>query len=76
VLDRDPVWSPLRGDPRFRAIADRVHAHVRAEREALERMRASGEVPRRPRTAATLPTTAAAGRIPADATPAAMTTAK
>jgi TolB-like protein/DNA-binding winged helix-turn-helix (wHTH) protein/Tfp pilus assembly protein PilF len=48
VLDHDPVWAPVRQDPRFRALADRVRAHVREERAALERMRAAAELPRRP----------------------------
>jgi len=47
VLDRDPTWTAVRNDPRFRAIADRVREHVRQQRAALEVLRGAGRVPLR-----------------------------
>jgi len=47
TIDHDPSWSPLRDDPRFKAIADRVRAHVQQQRAALEVLRRDGKVPRR-----------------------------
>jgi DNA-binding winged helix-turn-helix (wHTH) protein/TolB-like protein/Tfp pilus assembly protein PilF len=43
----DPVYSRLRQDPRFQALADRDRAHVQKQRALLEAMRNKGEVPRR-----------------------------
>ncbi len=45
TLEHDPLWQPLRQDPRFRALDASVRAHVASERAALERLRQSGAVP-------------------------------
>lgn len=45
TLERDQLWSPLHGDPRFTAIAARVHDHVRNQSEALAALRLQGRVP-------------------------------
>jgi tetratricopeptide (TPR) repeat protein len=47
TLNHDPLWLPLHGDPRFRAIADDVRRYVDAERNQLEALRRHGDVPRR-----------------------------
>jgi hypothetical protein len=47
TLNYDPLWLPLHGDPRFRAIADDVRRYVDAERSQLEALRRHGDVPRR-----------------------------
>jgi tetratricopeptide (TPR) repeat protein len=46
-LDRDPLWVPLHGDPRFQAIAADVRRYVDAQRSELEALRRNGDVPRR-----------------------------
>ncbi len=46
-FDREPLWAPIRNDPRFRAVRDRVTAHIAQQKARLEAMRASGQVPRR-----------------------------
>jgi TolB-like protein/DNA-binding winged helix-turn-helix (wHTH) protein/Tfp pilus assembly protein PilF len=48
TLERDPVWMPLHGNPRFQAIVAEVHRHVDAQRVQLEQFRRDGSVPRRP----------------------------
>lgn len=45
ALKYDPVWDPVRADPRFVAIASRVRAHVDGEMRALARLRAEDAVP-------------------------------
>ena len=47
TLNHDPLWLPLHGDPRFRAIAGDVRRYVDAERSQLEALRRHGDVPRR-----------------------------
>jgi hypothetical protein len=37
----------LRTDPRFQALAAKAEAHAAAEREAIQRMRERGQVPKR-----------------------------
>jgi TolB-like protein len=46
-FDREPIWAPVRSDPRFRAVRDAVRVHVGQQRAKLEALRASGQVPRR-----------------------------
>jgi len=43
----DPLWLPLHGDARFRAIAADVRRYVDAQRSRLEALRRQGVVPRR-----------------------------
>jgi predicted Zn-dependent protease len=52
ALDRDPVWNSVRDDPRFQALAAEVRAHAARDREAVESLRARGEIPRRAASAA------------------------
>jgi len=46
-FDRESIWDPVRSDPRFRAVRDRVTAHIAQQRARLEALRATGQVPRR-----------------------------
>jgi hypothetical protein len=47
TAERDPVYSRLRQDPRFQALAARARTHSQQQRALLEEMRKRGEVPRR-----------------------------
>jgi transcriptional activator of cad operon len=47
ILERDPLWTDLRNDARFREIVRFARAQAAQQREILERMRQQGEVPRR-----------------------------
>ena len=47
TLKYDPLWLPLHGDPRFKAIATDVRRFVDAQRSELEVLRRRGDVPRR-----------------------------
>ncbi len=47
TINYDPLWLPLHGDARFRAIAADVRRYVDAQRSALETLRRQGAVPRR-----------------------------
>jgi TolB-like protein/DNA-binding winged helix-turn-helix (wHTH) protein/Tfp pilus assembly protein PilF len=47
TLEHDPMWLPLHGDARFRAIAADVHGYIDAQRSQLEALRRQGDVPRR-----------------------------
>lgn len=47
VIDRDPVWAPVRGDPRFKAIAQMYRQAAGIQREKLDRLRREGKVPSR-----------------------------
>ena len=47
TLEHDPLWLPLHGDTRFRAIANDVRRYVDAERSQLEALRRHPDVPRR-----------------------------
>jgi TolB-like protein/DNA-binding winged helix-turn-helix (wHTH) protein/Tfp pilus assembly protein PilF len=47
TIKYDPLWVPLHGDPRFKAIAADVRRYVDAERSQLEVLRQHGDVPRR-----------------------------
>ena len=49
TLKYDPVWVPVQGDPRFRAITADVQRHVDSERKALQELRRRGDVPDAPR---------------------------
>ena len=52
AIDYDPLWLPLHGDARFRAIAAEVRRYVDAQRSELEALRRQGAVPRRAEPAA------------------------
>jgi hypothetical protein len=47
TIKYDPLWLPLHGDPRFKAIATDVRRYVDTERSQLEVLRRNGNVPRR-----------------------------
>jgi TolB-like protein/Tfp pilus assembly protein PilF len=47
TIKYDPLWLPLHGDPRFKAIATDVRRYVDSERSQLEVLRRNGDVPRR-----------------------------
>lgn len=51
VVDRDPVWAPVRADPRFKAIADMCRQAARVQHEKLEVLRRTGKAPVRPKSA-------------------------
>jgi TolB-like protein/DNA-binding winged helix-turn-helix (wHTH) protein len=50
VVDREPIWAPVRADPRFRAIAEMCRAAAREQRERLELLRRTGKAPIRPKS--------------------------
>jgi TolB-like protein/DNA-binding winged helix-turn-helix (wHTH) protein/Tfp pilus assembly protein PilF len=52
TIKYDPLWLPLHGDARFRAIATDVRRYVDAQRGELEALRRQGAVPRRAEPAA------------------------
>lgn len=41
VVDRDPIWAPVRSDPRFKAIAEQLRQAARVQREKLDVLRPS-----------------------------------
>jgi transcriptional activator of cad operon len=47
TAELDPVYSRIRQDPRFQALAARARAHSQKQRALLDAMRNKGEVPRR-----------------------------
>jgi hypothetical protein len=47
IADLDPIYSNLRSDPRFQALAARARAHSEQQRARLEEMRKNGDVPKR-----------------------------
>lgn len=47
TADLDPIYSGIRKDPRFQALAAQARAHRDQQRALLEKMRQSGEVPTR-----------------------------
>jgi TolB-like protein/DNA-binding winged helix-turn-helix (wHTH) protein len=47
VADRDPVWAPVRSDPRFRAIVAMCRKASAQQRAKLEALRKAGKVLRR-----------------------------
>lgn len=47
LVNHDPVWAPVRSDPRFREVAEVCADSQRTQRAVLEAMRQSGKVPRR-----------------------------
>lgn len=50
VVNRDPVWAPVRSDPRFRAIAEMCREAAMQQRSKLDRLRQTGKVPTRTMT--------------------------
>lgn len=52
AFERDMAFEPLRGNPRFQALAEEARAHASAERARLEAMRERGDVPYRKNTVA------------------------
>jgi tetratricopeptide (TPR) repeat protein len=47
TAELDPIYSEIRKDPRFQALAAHARAHRDQQRALLERMRNNGEVPTR-----------------------------
>jgi TolB-like protein/DNA-binding winged helix-turn-helix (wHTH) protein len=47
LADRDPVWAPVRTDPRFRAIVAMCRKASAEQRAKLEALRRAGKVPQR-----------------------------
>lgn len=47
TAELDPVYSRLRGDPRFQALAAQAREHSQQQRTLLDQMRRNGQVPRR-----------------------------
>lgn len=47
LVGQDPVWAPVRGDPRFRHVAALCAASISEQRALLEAARKAGKVPRR-----------------------------
>jgi TolB-like protein/DNA-binding winged helix-turn-helix (wHTH) protein/tetratricopeptide (TPR) repeat protein len=47
VVDHDPVWAPVRSDPRFKAIAEMYREAARVQRAKLDRLRSEGKIPSR-----------------------------
>lgn len=43
----DPIYSRVRSDPRFQALAARARTHIQQQRALLDEMRSKGEVPKR-----------------------------
>ena len=48
LIEHDPVWGPVRNDPRFRSIADFCRQAARQQRAKLDELRRQGKVPFRP----------------------------
>jgi TolB-like protein/DNA-binding winged helix-turn-helix (wHTH) protein len=48
TFELDPLFEPLRQDPRFRALHEQARKHRDEQRALLGQMRRKGEVPRRP----------------------------
>ena len=47
LIEHDPIWQPVHGDPRFRAIAEFCRQAAQVERAKLDELRRSGKVPLR-----------------------------
>jgi DNA-binding winged helix-turn-helix (wHTH) protein/TolB-like protein/Tfp pilus assembly protein PilF len=47
TAELDPIYSRVRRDPRFQALAARARAHSQEQRAQLDKMRRNGEVPKR-----------------------------
>ncbi len=47
ISQRDPIFSSIRDQPRFRALVEQADRHRAAQRTLLEKMRNEGTVPRR-----------------------------
>jgi hypothetical protein len=50
VIDRDPIWAPVRSDPRFKQIAVICRQAAKSQRARLDALRRSGKVPVRQQT--------------------------
>jgi DNA-binding winged helix-turn-helix (wHTH) protein/TolB-like protein len=48
TAELDPLFAPLRKDPRFQKLAEAAKNHRAEQRALLEEMRRKGEIPRRP----------------------------
>jgi transcriptional activator of cad operon len=46
--ERDPLFSVIRDNPRFRAIVDRANAHRDQQQKLVEQLSREGEIPQRP----------------------------
>jgi TolB-like protein/DNA-binding winged helix-turn-helix (wHTH) protein len=48
LVERDLVWVPVHGDPRFKAIAEYCRQAAHIQRAKLDSMRRAGKIPARP----------------------------
>jgi TolB-like protein/DNA-binding winged helix-turn-helix (wHTH) protein len=47
LVERDPIWRPVHGDPRFQAIAEYCRQAARVQRAKLAELQRAGKVPTR-----------------------------
>jgi TolB-like protein/DNA-binding winged helix-turn-helix (wHTH) protein len=48
LVERDPIWTPVHDDPRFKSIAEYCRQAAHIQRAKLDALRRAGKVPPRP----------------------------